>query len=203
MFKYDWMEFFSKVHPSIPPILFVPIITFFCYQAIFVAHLEEYRIALVLICGVFFWTITEYFLHRFIFHLKFKSKIGRRIHFIFHGVHHDYPNDSRRLVMPPSVSLPLSAIFYLLFSSVLGKETAAPFFSGFLIGYLFYDLTHYAIHHFSIKNKFWLYLKKHHSRHHYQNSNAGFGVSSPIWDFVFGTSFNEEKSESKANVYEY
>jgi sterol desaturase/sphingolipid hydroxylase (fatty acid hydroxylase superfamily) len=66
--------------------------------------------------------------------------------------------------------------------------------SGFLTGYLFYDMTHFAIHHFNIHNKFWLLLKKHHMKHHYQDSSRGFGVSSSVWDKIAGTDFpNLEK----------
>ena len=63
----------------------------------------------------------------------------------------------------------------------------------FLTGYLFYDTTHYAIHHFNMKSKFWLAIKNHHMKHHYQDADKGFGVSQPTWDYVFGTTFSEKK----------
>ena len=110
---------------------------------------------------------------------------------MFHGVHHDYPNDSMRLVMPPSVSLPLAALFYLLFRLIMGPVNVAPFFAGFLLGYLFYDITHYALHHFAIKKKFWLDLKQHHMKHHYKSPDEGFGVSQSWWDTVFRTQFTD------------
>jgi sterol desaturase/sphingolipid hydroxylase (fatty acid hydroxylase superfamily) len=119
------------------------------------------------------------------------------MHFIFHGVHHDYPNDSKRLVMPPSVSLPLAALFYLLFRVILGVQFVAPFFVGFLTGYLFYDLSHYAIHHFNMHNKFWLTIKNHHMKHHYQDPTKGFGVSTPIWDIIIGTNFWAYKNKKE------
>ena len=56
-------------------------------------------------------------------------------------------------------------------------------------------MTHYAVHHFNIHNKFWLALKKHHLRHHYQNPELGYGVSSPMWDYVVGTNFPKTKTE--------
>jgi sterol desaturase/sphingolipid hydroxylase (fatty acid hydroxylase superfamily) len=99
--------------------------------------------------------------------------------------------------MPPSVSLPLAALFYLLFNSILGKELVAPFFVGFIVGYLFYDMTHYAVHHFAIKNKFFLIIKKHHMRHHFQDSEKGYGVSSPVWDDVMKTNFDRTKEDYK------
>lgn len=189
MFKSDLLEALSKIHWTAPLYIFLPVIIYFLYKSIFLFNLVLTQIILLIIFGLFVWTLTEYTLHRFVFHYQPHSEFGQRLHFIFHGVHHDYPKDSKRLVMPPSVSIPLAAIFYLLFQSFIGKVLVAPFFVGFISGYLFYDITHYAIHHFNMKSKFWLYIKNHHMRHHYQYSNKGFGVSQPLWDFVFGTKF--------------
>lgn len=197
MFKSDFFEAFSKVHYTVPLYIFLPIIFYFLYRSIWLFKLELLTMVSLMIIGLFVWTLTEYTLHRFVFHFQPKSKLGQRIHFIFHGVHHDYPNDSKRLVMPPSVSLPLASLFYLLFRLILGVSFVAPFFIGFLIGYLFYDLSHYAIHHFNMHNKFWLAIKNHHMKHHYQDPTKGFGVSTPIWDFIIGTDFlaNKDKKE--------
>ncbi len=189
MFKSNFMEALSRVHPSVPLIIYVPVILVMLYYSVFVHKIELLSIIGLIIFGIFVWSITEYLLHRFIFHWELKSKWGQRIHFIFHGVHHDYPSDSRRLVMPPSVSIPLAIIFYLLFQYLIGDVSVYPFFAGFLVGYLFYDMTHYAIHHFNMHSKFWLMIKNHHMRHHYQDSMKGFGVSSPTWDKVFRTDF--------------
>ena len=199
MFKSDFLEAFSKVHPSVPLIIYVPVILFMLYLSIFTYRLPTLSILGLIVFGIFIWTLTEYLLHRFIFHWELKSKIGAKIHFIFHGVHHDYPSDSRRLVMPPSVSIPLAAIFYFLFKALLGDISVFPFFAGFLVGYLIYDITHYAIHHFNMHSKFWLMIKNHHMKHHYQDSHKGFGVSSPMWDKIIGTDF-PPKSSNKIEV---
>ena len=195
MFKSDFMESLSKVHPAVPLIVFVPVIAFFLYKSI-EFQISLTKILLLIVLGIFIWSFAEYTLHRFIFHFNAKSKFGQKIHFIFHGVHHDYPMDSRRLVMPPSVSVPLAILFYFLFEVILGKSFVSPFFVGFLVGYLFYDMTHYAVHHFNIHNKFWLVLKKHHMRHHFQNPELGYGVSSPMWDYIIGTDFPKTKDEN-------
>jgi sterol desaturase/sphingolipid hydroxylase (fatty acid hydroxylase superfamily) len=195
MFDNSFMEACSRVHPAVPLFIYVPVIAYFLLKAIYVYEITTANIFFLIVFGVVVWTFTEYTLHRFIFHYKPKSTFGEKIHFIFHGVHHDYPSDSRRLVMPPSVSVPLALLFYFLFFSILGKSNVAPFFVGFLTGYLFYDMTHYAVHHFNIHNKFWLALKKHHMKHHYQDAEKGFGVSSPMWDYVVGTNFPKNKEE--------
>ena len=196
MFESDFMEALSRVHPSVPLIIYVPVILIMFYLSVFVHQMPVLSILGFFVLGVFIWTITEYFLHRFIFHWELKSKFGARIHFIFHGVHHDYPSDSRRLVMPPSVSIPLAVLFYFLFKVLIGDVDVLPFFAGFLVGYLFYDITHYAIHHFNMHSKFWLMIKNHHMKHHYQDAHKGFGVSSPVWDIVIGTNFPPKEQKN-------
>jgi sterol desaturase/sphingolipid hydroxylase (fatty acid hydroxylase superfamily) len=195
MFKNDFLESLSKVHFTVPLYIYLPVVGYFLYRSIFEFQMSFRTIIALVFIGIFVWTFTEYTLHRFIFHFPAKSKFGERIHFIFHGVHHDYPSDSKRLVMPPSVSIPLAGLFYYLFYLLFGNVLVAPFFVGFIVGYLFYDMTHYAVHHFNIHNKFWLAIKKHHIRHHYENPALGFGVSSPLWDEIIGTNFPSKKEE--------
>jgi sterol desaturase/sphingolipid hydroxylase (fatty acid hydroxylase superfamily) len=195
MFKNDFLEALSKVHFTVPLYIYLPVVGYFLYISIFEFQISFKTIITLVFVGILVWTFAEYTLHRFIFHFPAKSKFGKKIHFIFHGVHHDYPSDSKRLVMPPSVSIPLAILFYYLFYLLFGNVLVAPFFVGFIVGYLFYDMTHYAVHHFNIHNKFWLALKKHHIRHHYENPALGFGVSSPLWDEIIGTNFPPKKEE--------
>lgn len=197
MFKNDTLEFFSHVHPSVPAILYLPVIGYMFYESA-VSGISLYYVFALFVIGVFVWSLTEYILHRFIFHLVPRSEWGKKIHFMFHGVHHDYPNDSTRLVMPPIVSIPLAVIFYFGFTNVLGAHYLPPFFAGFIAGYLTYDLAHYAFHHFSLHGRISLYLKQQHMRHHYMDPDNNFGVSSPMWDFVFGTYVKRQKQESVA-----
>jgi sterol desaturase/sphingolipid hydroxylase (fatty acid hydroxylase superfamily) len=196
MFSNDIMESFSRVHFSVPLFIYLPIIFYFLYRSVFVYHMGAITIITLIIFGIAIWTFTEYTLHRFVFHFEPKSEFGARLHFIFHGVHHDYPSDSRRLVMPPSVSVPLAIVFYFLFTLILNEVNNTSFFVGFLIGYLCYDMTHYAIHHYNMHNRFWLAIKNHHMRHHYMDSRKGFGVSSPLWDEVMGTNFSKKETNS-------
>jgi sterol desaturase/sphingolipid hydroxylase (fatty acid hydroxylase superfamily) len=189
MFDNNFLEALSKIHFTVPLYIYIPIILAFLYRGIILFNIASSKLIALILLGILVWSLTEYALHRFVFHYVPDSKFGQRIHFIFHGVHHDYPSDSRRLVMPPSVSLPLAVLFYFLFYSIAGRIYVAPFMAGFLTGYLFYDMTHYAVHHFNMHNKFWLAIKNHHMKHHYQNPAKGFGVSSKVWDVIIGTDF--------------
>ncbi len=193
MFENDILEALSRVHWTVPLWLYVPVVLFFLYRSFFTFQLGFGDVVLYFFIGIFIWTFTEYTLHRFVFHFNAKSDFGKKIHFIFHGVHHDYPKDSKRLVMPPSVSIPLALLFFYLFYYILGPIYVSPFFAGFILGYIFYDITHYAVHHFNMKSKFWLAIKNHHMLHHYKHSDKGFGVSQPAWDHVFGTTYPKDK----------
>ena len=198
MFKYDWMEVFSKVHYSVPLLLYVPVIGYFLYNGVTNPGLNLWSVIGLFAAGAFSWTIAEYFLHRFVFHYHPTSKLGQRIHFIVHGVHHDYPNDSKRLVMPPSISIPLAFIFYFGFSFLMGETMTAPFYAGFVFGYLCYDMLHYAAHHANWNNKWFIAVKTHHLKHHFKDPDKGYGVSTPIWDWIVGTHYksNEKKTIS-------
>ena len=75
-------------------------------------------------------------------------------------------------------------------------EIAWPFFGGFMLGYIFYDEIHYATHHAPMKFGWWQKVKHHHVLHHYHDPDKGFGVSSPLWDVVFGTLDPTEQKEA-------
>src|SRR5713101_4819966 len=186
MFESDFMEFFSRVHPAIPLVLYMPVVGYMLYISVSRRKLSILAVAGLFLLGILLWTLLEYLIHRYIFHYEPKTRLGKRLHYIIHGVHHDYPNDARRLVMPPSVSIPLAILFWALFAITLGRFAPAAS-AGFGFGYICYDSIHYAIHHFAMKRGVWLWLKQYHLRHHYNDDHAGYGVSSPLWDYVFRT----------------
>lgn len=189
MFNHPFLDFFSRVHFTVPLIIYVPVVLYFLYQSVFVYKLSILYIIPLIVFGIAVWTFTEYNMHRFVFHWMPPGKLGRKINFMFHGVHHDYPRDSMRLVMVPAVSLPLAFAFYFGFKFLLGPAYVTSFFTGFVSGYLFYDMTHYALHHANFKSRFWLDLKQHHMIHHYSDPDNGYGVSSKFWDHVYRTRF--------------
>jgi sterol desaturase/sphingolipid hydroxylase (fatty acid hydroxylase superfamily) len=193
MFRNGFMESLSKVHYSVPLFIYIPVIVLFIYRAFAIDNNKIGWFFLCLVAGIFIWTITEYLLHRYIFHFVPKSKWGLRLHFIFHGVHHDYPRDAKRLVMPPSASIPLALLFYFLFRWLLPANMMDAFFAGFLVGYLVYDMTHYAIHHANFKSSVMKAVKQHHMLHHYSDSTRGYGVSSSLWDILFRSGFKDKK----------
>ena len=186
MFESDFMEFFSRVHPVTPVVLYVPVVGYMLYISLWLQKLPILAVAALLLLGILLWTLLEYLIHRYIFHYQPKTRLGKRVHYIIHGVHHDYPNDARRLVMPPSISVPLAFLFYGLFFLMFGR-LAPSVFAGLVFGYVCYDMLHYATHHFSMNRGPLLWLKQYHLRHHYKDDHVGYGISSPLWDYIFRT----------------
>lgn len=186
MFENEFLEKFSRIHPATPFVVYVPLLSFLGYRT-FARGMTAGTAVGLMVTGLFLWTFTEYLLHRFVFHWTNDTAFGRRFHFLAHGVHHEYPNDADRLVMPLLTSVPLAIFFYSLFYFTLGVGNAEPLFVGFGAGYLMYDGTHYAVHHFKQTTRFGKYVKRHHMLHHHMDHDGGFGVSTPIWDLVFRT----------------
>src|SRR6266446_2908816 len=186
MFKSDFMEFFSHVHPATPLVIYLPVVAYMLYLALGRNRLSILAVVALFLLGMLVWTLLEYVIHRWAFHYEPTTRVGKKLHFIVHGVHHDYPSDARRLVMPPSVSIPLAFLFLGFFLETLGRSGPAVS-AGFAFGYVCYDGIHFAIHHFPMKQGIGLWLKQYHLRHHFHDDHAGYGVSSPLWDYVFGT----------------
>jgi sterol desaturase/sphingolipid hydroxylase (fatty acid hydroxylase superfamily) len=186
LFESEFLNFFSRVHPAIPALIFVPVIVAMVWLGAD-DGLGPWGLGLLSLAGVGIWTLTEYWLHRLVFHWEPDNAFGRRMHFIIHGIHHDHPNDKLRLVMPPAVSIPLALLFFLGFTLIFGRPEAYPLFAGFIAGYLVYDYMHYYVHHHVPKSKLARRLREQHMRHHFQDHRFGFGVSSPVWDVVFRT----------------
>jgi sterol desaturase/sphingolipid hydroxylase (fatty acid hydroxylase superfamily) len=194
LFKSDFLEFFTHTHPAAVPFLFLPVILFFLIRGLDGLGASEGvgGVALAFAAGVVMWTFAEYVMHRYVFHYEPKGRVLERVWYLVHGVHHEQPGCKTRLVMPPILSIPLSLGFYALISTVVGVALGAPLwvaplYAGFVAGYLAYDMLHYAEHHLPMKGGALRYLKRYHLLHHFKTPDDRFGVSSPLWDVIFGT----------------
>jgi sterol desaturase/sphingolipid hydroxylase (fatty acid hydroxylase superfamily) len=198
LFENSVLEYFSHIHPATPFVVYIPVSAYLLYLGFLSVDLV-YGILTVL-GGVLLWTIFEYSFHRWGFHFPAKSERGKKIIHLIHGIHHDYPRDHTRLVMPLMVSIPLATLFYFIFLFVFGVYHFNVF-AGFIIGYMFYDFIHYATHHYKMTSRLGRFLKEYHLRHHYTDSETAYGISSPLWDFLFRTLppfvYEEQKAASK------
>ncbi len=185
LFQNDVLEMMTKTHPFVVYIMYFPLIVFMLYEGAVHRGISPTKETILFLSGVLFWTLFEYIMHRYIFHIIAESERAKRIVYTMHGVHHEYPRDKDRLFMPPVPSIILVAIIYYSMYSVM-RWSALSFFPGFLFGYIAYGSMHYAIHAFP-PPKYLKALWRNHHLHHYKHPDKGFGVSSVIWDVVFRT----------------
>lgn len=207
LFRSSYLEVFTKTHPLVIWSIYLPLIIFLWYYSYTVKGLSHISVLFSFCGGILFWTLFEYIIHRYVFHFIADSEKAKRIVYVLHGNHHEYPRDRERLFMPPVPSLIIaSAVFVIIFliSKMAGmNEYAFSFFAGFVLGYLVYGSMHYAIHAWNPPFKWMKPLWRNHHLHHYKQQEKGFGVSSTLWDHVFGTMFDLGKEkEDKEKVKE-
>jgi sterol desaturase/sphingolipid hydroxylase (fatty acid hydroxylase superfamily) len=199
LFKSQYLEYLTKTHPLVIWGIYLPVISFMLYYSVTAANLPVVTIALTFLGGMFFWSFFEYCIHRFAFHFIAESERAMKFVYLIHGNHHQYPRDKERLFMPPVPSLILASVIFsflfLVFSLSGIKENVFAFFPGFMLGYLLYGSMHYAIHAWNPPFKWMKPLWRNHHLHHYKNEHMGFGVSSTLWDHVFGTMFDLKKEK--------
>jgi len=206
IFANAYLELLTKTHPFIIWGMYTPVMLGFPYYAMQKLGISATTAFLILFAGMFFWTFFEYIAHRYIFHMITETARGRRIVYILHGNHHEYPRDRERLFMPPVPSLIISsAIFGLMY--LIMSQFAFLFFPGFILGYLMYASMHYAIHAWNPPFKWMKPLWRNHHLHHYKDEEKGFGVSTTLWDRLFGTMFDlhkekEDKEKVKGLMFE-
>lgn len=207
LFKNQYLEYLTKTHPLVIWGMYIPILGFMLYFSASTLVFTGLQIVLSFLGGMLFWSLFEYAIHRYVFHFFAESERAKKIVYVIHGNHHEYPRDKERLFMPPVPSLLLaSTVFGLMYfiGYLLGVSAYIfSFFPGFILGYLIYGTMHFAIHAWHPPFKWMKALWRNHHLHHYKNVELGFGVSSTLWDHVFGTMFdlNKEK-EDKEKVQE-
>jgi 4-hydroxysphinganine ceramide fatty acyl 2-hydroxylase len=193
MFKYDWMERLSHVHPATPFVVYIPVVITALYYAFMQGNLGVLQVLGYFGLGIIIWTLMEYLIHRFFFHIPQTNAVFKAIYFYSHGIHHEAPNDATRLVMPPSASVPLAILFFYVFRA-WGGIYYLPLFAGFITAYMAYDFIHFATHFFNWKAAWFRKVKENHMRHHFLTNKYNFGLSSPLWDYVFFTLFRGKAS---------
>lgn len=189
LFNGDILDGLSKTPWFIVSFVWIPI------SILLILEYKGGHMLLWFIIGLITFTLFEYILHRFVFHLdKFlpDSHICFIIHFFTHGVHHFLPNDKLRLVMPPGLAALCGSPLWLLLHLTMGLSSCSAFLSGFTVGYVAYDMFHYFSHHNKLDIPYFTFMRKYHSLHHYKYGNLGFGVTSIVWDWLFGTLINDK-----------
>jgi sterol desaturase/sphingolipid hydroxylase (fatty acid hydroxylase superfamily) len=200
LFSNGYLEMLTKTHPLVIWGMYLPASVALMYYSGARLEFSTIRIIALFLTGMFCWTLFEYIMHRFLFHFISDHPRLQKVIYVMHGNHHHYPRDRERLFMPPVPSLILASVIFTLQYLLMGQNAFA-FFPGFIIGYLMYGTMHYAIHAWNPPFKWMKPLWRNHHLHHYKNEHRGYGVSTTLWDHVFGTMFDLKKEkEDKEKV---
>ncbi|MCW7940642.1 hypothetical protein AAW14_00915 [Streptomyces hygroscopicus] len=193
---WSWLDNLIHVHPVITVAMYTPVIIACVWFAIAREQAGSWALMGWAAAGYVTWTLSEYWGHRIVLHYEPEKGFGARLHYILHGVHHDYPQDARRSILSPLLSIPMVAGTIYLASGP--GSLPLTFGAGYAIGYLTYDLCHLYLHHATPKNRLMRRLRSLHMRHHFRDDTCGFGISAPYWDELFGTSVARRPRRSTA-----
>ncbi|KAI8802660.1 hypothetical protein BJ742DRAFT_683992 [Cladochytrium replicatum] len=191
IFGHPLLEMFTLTPWYVVPMVWLPVVAYHVYMAS--TYHSPTAIAIMFAIGILNWTFTEYGIHRFLFHVDDilpDNKYALTAHFLMHGIHHYLPMDGMRLVMPPVLFTALSLPVYNSYKVFLPIGVVHAVGAGTYFGYVLYDLMHYYLHHGRPYGAHIREMKTYHLDHHYKQPDAGFGITSKLWDYVFGTVLN-------------
>lgn len=186
LFKNKFLERLTRTHISVPITILCVFAAGMVAWAVYYNLLSSPTIISMFFAGMLTFSLVEYLVHRYLFHITPNSKAKEKLQYTIHGVHHEFPKDVERLAMPPVLSAIISVVLLFLFVWAMG-DYALAFLPGFLVGYCAYLGVHFIVHAWSPPNNFFKKLWINHSIHHYKDNEIAFGVSSPLWDYIFGT----------------
>lgn len=186
LFQNPILEKLSRTHISVPLIIFFIYSSVLLYWSVTHTSISIATTVLIFFLGVIFFTWVEYNVHRYVFHMTAETESRAKAQYTMHGVHHEFPKDKTRLAMPPLLSITLATTLFFLFRLILG-DFAYSFLPGMLVGYSAYLSVHYMVHAFQPPRNFFKILWVNHGVHHYKNGDGVYGVSSPLWDYIYGT----------------
>jgi sterol desaturase/sphingolipid hydroxylase (fatty acid hydroxylase superfamily) len=177
MFQSKFLEVFTRTNPILH------IITYGSFMAwcFWMNRANLFESILFYLLGMLVWTLKEYLLHRFLFHIP-----PSRFQYIIHGIHHEFPRDKERLLMPPLPGTIIFLIFLTLWLIIL-RENVFIFLAGLLSGYLFYTALHFIVHAYKPIKPFKFFWRHHLKHHNPKFEDKAFGVSTSMWDRVFDT----------------
>uniref|UniRef100_A0AC35F5R3 Fatty acid 2-hydroxylase n=1 Tax=Panagrolaimus sp. PS1159 TaxID=55785 RepID=A0AC35F5R3_9BILA len=196
LFKSDFLESLTNTKWWMIPAVWMPLVAYFASNGLnlmyqmFGLSKGVLLASLLFTMGTLTWTLLEYSLHRGVFHWKPNPTSYNQItfHFALHGLHHKTPMDGDRLVFPPTAALLIIGFFYLFYRTFLPYSIFCCFCSGKLFGYICYDLIHYYLHHGRPRPTTNLHFRKvYHHNHHFKDFDAGYGISTSLWDYIFNT----------------
>jgi sterol desaturase/sphingolipid hydroxylase (fatty acid hydroxylase superfamily) len=142
-------------------------------------------VVLWMLAGLLGFTLVEYLVHRNVFHLAPRTERARRFQYAIHGNHHEDPSARTNVMMRPAYALVALGVITACLAP-FGRPMLA-FAPGFVVGYGAYLFVHFAVHAWRPPSGVLRGLWRHHHLHHFADDTRNYGVSSPLWDVVFGT----------------
>ncbi len=186
LFENPILERLTRTHIAVPVTVFMLYSAGLFAWSILETSLHPVQVSGLFLAGLLSFTLFEYVAHRFLYHMHGHSEDKDSVQYKLHGIHHEYPKDRTRLALPPWITVAVFTLILWGLHSVFGDGFLA-LFSGFLMGYALYLLVHYSVHAFAPPKNVFKVLWVNHALHHYKDEHSAFGVSSPLWDYVFGT----------------
>lgn len=210
--------FWAKEHHLDRMTLRELVIAYFQYPAI-IAYLVCAALALVayesypatltrtlaaVLVAIFVYPLVWYCLHRWVLHSRWMFKVPflaatwKRIHYD----HHQDPNRLEILFGALHTTLPTIALATApLGYAIGGIGGALSAFATGLITTCVYEFCH-CIQHLAYKpkNKMLTVMKARHMAHHFHDERGNFGITSYIWDRVFGTYYERIEKEKKSET---
>lgn len=200
LFNNPILERLTRTHISIPITIFIIYsASLLVYSIMSVQALSILETVMFFFIGFFTFTLVEYLMHRYLFHIGTSTARREKFQYTLHGVHHEYPKDKERLAMPPVMSITLSTALLFIFKFFIGDVVFA-FLPGFLVGYAGYLVMHYIQHIFKAPKGFFNSWWANHAVHHYKDQTKAYGVTSPLWDYVFGTMPTKKVTTISGNI---
>lgn len=140
----------------------------------------------LMLAGAIYWTLIEYIIHRWIYHIRYRNFSFRTFIESFHMHHHRDITDGEVLNAGPLLVYPMFVVVHL--PLVWMKPDDLAFLAlGNILMYSFYEFVHFRIHLRPGKSRYISFIQKFHLHHHYFDPGVNFGNTSPLWDHIFRT----------------
>lgn len=193
LFDNPLLERLSRTNTAVPVSIFLSFSTFLMVWGYLYSQYTALAQTAAFLVGLLLFSLIEYLVHRYVFHMITNTRLKERVQYAFHGVHHEFPKDTSRLAMPPILSVVIVTVLFFLCKLAMGDYTFG-FLPGFITGYSLYLIVHYVVHAYQPPKNFLRALWINHGIHHYKDHERAFGVSSPLWDYIFRTTPKKSKS---------
>jgi sterol desaturase/sphingolipid hydroxylase (fatty acid hydroxylase superfamily) len=159
--------------------------------------------AALFVVGLLTWGLYEYATHRWVLHREPKAEGFNLPGNLTHLRHHADPNSLQRLNVQLSESIPVCVVYVLLAWAITGSwQAATHLFTGLIAGYFFYEYLDFQAHHGTSRGRLTRYFRKYHLQHHHYDATVRFGVTSPLFDYLFGTFHIEKRSNAGVHAAE-